>query len=93
MAAVNIMRLCMRVWSQMHSSALCSPGGCREHKPSTRSSPPYSTIRHRMQTSCAPHLPQIFEAKEKAIAEMGQLMAQAEKEQAGFEEEWRQLTQ
>jgi len=36
---------------------------------------------------------QIFEAKEKAIAEMGQLMAQAEKEQAGFEEEWRQLTQ
>lgn len=42
----------------------------------------------------ASHLPlQIFEAKEKAIAEMGQLMAQAEKEQAGFEEEWRQLTQ
>ncbi|KAF5831032.1 hypothetical protein DUNSADRAFT_13682 [Dunaliella salina] len=36
---------------------------------------------------------QIFEAKEKAIAEMGQLMAQAEKEQAGFEDEWRQLTQ
>lgn len=36
---------------------------------------------------------QIFEAKEKAIAEMGVLMAQAEKEQSGFEEEWRQLTQ
>ncbi len=39
---------------------------------------------------CLPASPiQIFEAKEKAIAEMGQLMAQAEKEQAGFEEEWR----
>jgi hypothetical protein len=36
---------------------------------------------------------QVFEQKEKAIAEMGVLMAQAEKEQAGFEEEWRQLTQ
>jgi hypothetical protein len=35
----------------------------------------------------------VFEQKEKAIAEMGVLMAQAEKEQAGFEEEWRQLTQ
>lgn len=40
-----------------------------------------------------PLLSQIFEAKEKAIAEMGQLMTQAKKEQAGFEEEWRQLTQ
>jgi len=36
---------------------------------------------------------QVFEAKEKAIQEMSVLMAQAEKEQAGFEEEWRQLTQ
>lgn len=35
----------------------------------------------------------MFEAKEKAIQEMGVLMGQAEKEQAGFEEEWRQLTQ
>jgi chromosome segregation ATPase len=36
---------------------------------------------------------QVFDAKEKAIAEMGVLVGQAEKEQAGFEEEWRQLTQ
>jgi hypothetical protein len=33
-----------------------------------------------------------FEAREKALAEMNQLKGQAEKEQQGFEEEWRQLT-
>ena len=32
-----------------------------------------------------------FEAKEKAIAEMNVLKVQAEKEQNGFEEEWKQL--
>ena len=32
-----------------------------------------------------------FEAKEKAIAEMNVLKVQAEKEQQGFEEEWKQL--
>ncbi|KAJ9514613.1 hypothetical protein QJQ45_016342 [Haematococcus lacustris] len=36
---------------------------------------------------------QVYELKEKATAEMAVLMGQAEKEQAGFEEEWRQLTQ
>ncbi|GIL88327.1 hypothetical protein Vretimale_15075 [Volvox reticuliferus] len=33
-----------------------------------------------------------FEAREKAISEMNALKAQADKEQQGFEEEWRQLT-
>ena len=33
-----------------------------------------------------------FEAKEKAIAEMNQLKVLADKEQQGFEEEWKQLT-
>ncbi|KAG2488983.1 hypothetical protein HYH03_012424 [Edaphochlamys debaryana] len=33
-----------------------------------------------------------FEAREKALAEMNALKAQADKEQQGFEEEWRQLT-
>lgn len=33
-----------------------------------------------------------FEAREKAIGEMNALKAQADKEQQGFEEEWRQLT-
>jgi hypothetical protein len=36
---------------------------------------------------------QIHEAKEKCVAEMGVLVGQADKEQAGFEDEWRQLTQ
>lgn len=34
---------------------------------------------------------QVHELKERAVAEMGVLMAQAEKEQAGFEDEWRAL--
>lgn len=33
-----------------------------------------------------------FEAKEKALQEMNTLKVQSEKEQAGFEEEWKQLT-
>ena len=33
-----------------------------------------------------------FEAKEKAISEMNVLKVQAEKEQQGFEEEWKQLS-
>lgn len=33
-----------------------------------------------------------FEAKEKALQEMNSLKVQSEKEQAGFEEEWKQLT-
>uniref|UniRef100_A0A7S0RLG2 ODAD1 central coiled coil region domain-containing protein n=1 Tax=Chlamydomonas leiostraca TaxID=1034604 RepID=A0A7S0RLG2_9CHLO len=35
----------------------------------------------------------IHELKERAVAEMGALMAQAEREQQGFEDEWRALTQ